>query len=159
MNTQGQGKVLKTRKRVDIMKKYTYTDALSFAMDMIATAMQDTTDRTDSVYTEMSQCFDKLDALRTQMEKRATVDRKPTKKQAEGEGLKVQMLDFLKGKDKARCGEIAEAVGLTGQRCSALLSQLVKTQEVVKTTEKRVTYFSLPSDEDAVQALPGELGV
>ena len=140
------------------MEKMTYVAALDYALDMIASAMQDIED-SDFVYAEMAQVADKLTLLRAQVDKRNSAERKPTKKQTEGEGLKIQILDFLKGVDKARCGDIADAIGTTRQRCSALLSQLVKTQDVVKTTEKRATFFSLPSDEDTVQALPSELSV
>ena len=140
------------------MEKMTYVAALDYALDMIASAMRDIED-SDFVYAEMAQVADKLTLLRAQVDKRNSAERKPTKKQTEGEGLKIQILDFLKGVDKARCGDIADAIGATRQRCSALLSQLVKTQDVVKTTEKRATFFSLPSDEDTVQALPSELSV
>jgi len=140
------------------MEKMTYAEALTLAIELIDQCE-------DSIFDAETECpkydtvKEKLTALRAQVDKRNSAERKPTKKQTEGEGLKIQILDFLKGVGKARCGDIADAIGTTGQRCSALLSQLVKTQDVVKTTEKRTTFFSLPSDEDAVQALPSELSV
>ena len=47
-----------------------------------------------------------------------------------------------------RCGEIANELGISGQKCSALLSQMVKAGEVVKREgEKRVTLFLLPEND------------
>lgn len=74
---------------------------------------------------------------------------KPTAKQVENEGLKTQILEYLDEAGKATCGEIAKALEITGQRCSALLRQLGAdgTKQVTKTMEKKVAYFSLASAE------------
>lgn len=102
---------------------------------------------------------EKLIALGQSLEKRNSAIRKPTKKQGENEGIKSQIKDFLFNTPSAKCGDIATAVGISGQKCSALLTQLVKAGEVVKTEEKRVSLFSLADEDDPVQALPGELSV
>lgn len=103
---------------------------------------------------------EKLIALGQSLEKRnASKGTKPTKTQKENAEVKVQILSFLQGVDSAKCGDIATAVGISGQKCSALLSQLVTAGEVVKTEEKRVSLFSLANGDDSVQALPGELSV
>ena len=57
---------------------------------------------------------------------------------------KRNSLSKLSSTEGKRCGDIATELGITGQKCSALLSQLVKTGEVVKTEEKRVAFFTLP---------------
>lgn len=91
------------------------------------------------------QCREKLSALRTQIEKRnSTHSDKPTKKQAENAEVKDIILSKLSSTEGKRCGDIATEVGISGQKCSALLSQLVKTGEVLKTEEKRVALFTLP---------------
>lgn len=89
---------------------------------------------------------EKLIALGQQLEKRNSAKSgKPTKKQAENAEVKDAILSKLSSTEGKRCGDIATELGITGQKCSALLSQLVKTGEVVKTeSEKRVSLFSLP---------------
>lgn len=89
---------------------------------------------------------EKLVALGQQLEKRNSAKSgKPTKKQAENAEVKDAILSKLSSTEGKRCGDIATELGITGQKCSALLSQLVKTGEVVKTEgEKRVSLFSLP---------------
>lgn len=111
---------------------------------------------------------EKLIALGQSLEKRnASKSGKPTKKQGENAEVKHQILEWLWSADlPMKCGEIAESVHISGQKCSALLAQLVKEGEVIKTVEKRVAYFTAKPDsyededeDDPVQALPGELSV
>lgn len=87
---------------------------------------------------------EKLVALGQSLEKRnASKSGKPTKKQAENTNVKAEILKVLTTEGQ-KCGEIAEKVGISGQKCSALLTQLVNTEQVEKYTgEKRVTYFKL----------------
>ena len=76
--------------------------------------------------------------------RKSSGERKPTAKQKENEGLKEQIKDLL-SENRMTCGEIAKALEISSQRCSALLRQLGAegTKEVVKTMEKKVAYFSL----------------
>lgn len=134
--------------------KVTYSTALSEVI-AILTALRDNL-AYDPVL-DLNEVINKVDALKAQFDKRATAERKPTKKQGENEGIKIEILDFLRGTKGAKCGDIAAAMGISGQKCSALLSQLVKTGEVVKTEEKRVSLFTLADSDNSVQALPGEL--
>ena len=86
---------------------------------------------------------EKLIALGQSLEKRnASKSGKPTKKQAENGNVKTEILKVLTAEGQ-KCGEIAEKVGISGQKCSALLTQLVNTEQVEKYIEKRVTYFKL----------------
>ena len=88
---------------------------------------------------------EKLIALGQSLEKRNTSKSdKPTKKQTENAEVKDAILSKLSSTEGKRCGDIAAEVGISGQKCSALLSQLVKTGEVVKTEDKRVALFTLP---------------
>ena len=93
---------------------------------------------------------DKLLALGTQLEKRnATKSGKPTKKQTENAEVKQAILDTLLVDEGKRCGDIATEIGITGQKCSALLSQMVKAGEVVKREgEKRVSMFFRSTGEE-----------
>jgi len=86
--------------------------------------------------------IEKLTALKAQLVKRASGERKPTKAQKENEGVKSEILAVLSTEGK-QCKDIAEAVGISGQKCSALLKQLVDGGVAEKYTEKRVTYFKV----------------
>ena len=64
-----------------------------------------------------------------------------TKTQKENVGLKKDNITFLDGVDSAIATEICVAVGITVQRASALLRQLVTEGKVTKNIEKRVSHF------------------
>ena len=115
------------------MTKMTYVQAIDFAVDMIQNGEANFNGFTASEYIE------KLDALKAQLAKRAI--RKPSKNQVANEGVKNDILDILYANEGLRCGDIAEPLGISGQKCSALLRQLVDAGLVEKYTEKRVTYF------------------
>jgi len=83
---------------------------------------------------------EKLKALKAQLEKRNSGERKPTKAQVANEGVKAEILAQLTSEGK-QCKDIAEAIGISGQKCSALLKQMVEGGVAEKYTEKRVTYF------------------
>ena len=143
------------------MEKMTYVAALDYALDMIASAMQDIED-SDFVYAEMAQVADKLTLLRAQVDKRNSAERKPTKVQIENERLKSFVFEALGNKPQTVTefmATSAELCDLSKQKVAALVNALVDEGKVVKTIEKRKSYFSLPSDEDAVQTLPSELSV
>lgn len=65
---------------------------------------------------------------------------KPTKAQLANENLKEDILTILTS-DGRQCKEIAEVLGITSQKASALLNQLVKDEKAEKVVIKRVTYF------------------
>lgn len=71
-----------------------------------------------------------------------------TAKQIENESIKELILDTLaENNEPMTISQLMKCEGLdyTNQRLSALMKQLVDTDKVVKTSEKRVSYFSLPS--------------
>lgn len=71
---------------------------------------------------------------------------KPTAKQIENEGIKERIVEVLgESESPMTIKEIIEGLGeeLTSQRVSALLTQLIKAERVVKTYEKKVAYFGL----------------
>jgi len=106
------------------MTKMTYVNAIENAINGTLT----------------EETIEKLQALKAQLVKRASGERKPTKVQRENEGVKSEILAVLTSEGK-QCKEISEAVGISGQKCSALLKQLVESGVAEKYTEKRVTYF------------------
>ena len=106
------------------MTKMTYAQALEIAINAV----------TDEIAVE------KLEALKAQLVKRSGAERKPTKTQMENEGIKARILEALTAEGQ-QCKVIAETIGISGQRCSALLKQMVDSGFAEKYTEKRVTYF------------------
>jgi predicted HTH transcriptional regulator len=84
---------------------------------------------------------EKLEALKTQLAKRNSGERKPTKTQRENEGLKEDIWAFVSENGAKRAGDVAGYFGISGQKASALLKQLVDAERLERFTEKRVTYF------------------
>ncbi len=138
------------------MEKITYIDALSNAIALLEIHAKD-----GSVEDfDVAKTIEKLTALRDKtMLRNIRKSSKPTKKQEENAVVKVQIIEFLRGVERAKCGEVATAIGTSGQKCSSLLSQMVKAGDVVKTEEKRVSYFALADEDDDVQALPSEVSM
>lgn len=108
------------------MTKMTYVNAIDNAINGIMN----------------EETIEKLKALKVQLKKRNSGERKPTKAQVANEGVKAEILALLTEEGK-QCKDIAEALGISGQKCSALLKQLVDTKQAEKYTEKRVTYFKV----------------
>jgi len=124
------------------MDKITYITAIENAIIAITKLDCHTFNREETV--------EKLTALRNQLIKRNTTKSdKPTKTQRENAEVKARILEYLTHTLQGlRCGEIASELGISGQKCSALLSQMVKAGEVVKREgEKRVTLFLLPEND------------
>jgi hypothetical protein len=72
-------------------------------------------------------------------------NRKPTKAQEEGKALKAEILEVLdteKGKTVSEIMETIETKGVANQRITALLTQLLKAEEVVRTVEKKKAYYT-----------------
>ncbi len=111
------------------MKTITYIDALNTAL---------TADLPDEIK-------DKLTALRDQIAKRNSAERKPTKAQKANEELKVIVFECL-GADPQTVTEIMgqdERLSvLSNQKVSALVNALVDEGKAVKTVEKRKSYFA-----------------
>ena len=105
------------------MTKMTYTMALDVAINAVSD---------DAV-------VEKLTALKAQIEKKNSADRKPTKAQVANDALKGEILVFLA--DVHTATEVAENFGISNQKASALLTALVKAEMVERTVEKRKAYF------------------
>lgn len=71
-------------------------------------------------------------------------NKKATAKQVENESIKSDILANLANRDKGvTVGELVKDFGLSSQKMSALLTQLVKDGKVIRTVEKKIAYFSL----------------
>ena len=109
----------------------TYAQALEIAINTL-------TDET---------AVERLSALKASIEKRNSKERKPSKKQTENEGIKSSLLSLLADGESHRCNDLATALDMSGQKCSALLKQLVDAGMVDKVVEKRITYFKTKEEE------------
>ena len=114
------------------MTKMTYAQAIDIALE--------------TVVDEMAR--EKLEALKGQLAKRGNGKKTPTKTQKENEvlmevivndlaviGAPVTVTELING--------YAPLEGFTNQKISALLRKLVEAGRVVKTMEKKKTYFAI----------------
>ncbi len=75
-------------------------------------------------------------------------ERKPTKTQLENEGIKERIAEILLTAEKPMTAtDVGKAVDLTCSKVSALLTQLVKSDAVVRTEVKGRAYFALANKE------------
>lgn len=83
--------------------------------------------------------------------KKNSGEKKPTATQVANEALKTAMVDGMEANRLYTVTEMIKEIpalaGLTNQKVSPLANQLVDEGKLVKTTEKRRSYFSLPSVE------------
>lgn len=108
------------------MTKMTYVEALAIAINAL----------------EDAEAVEKLEALKAQMEKR-NASKGQTKAQKANEGLKAEILAFVSEAGTVRAGDVATHFGVSGQKASALLNQLVKAEALEKFAEKKVTFFKV----------------
>jgi hypothetical protein len=84
-----------------------------------------------------------------QVEKKNSAERKPTQKQVENAGFKADIISYMESGVLYACADIVKGVpsivaaGLTAQRVAQMLRQLAEEGKVVKTEEKRKTFYSL----------------
>lgn len=74
-----------------------------------------------------------------------SANRKPTRAQEEGKALKAEILEVLdteKGMTVSEIKETIETKGVSNQRVTALLTQLVKAEKVVRTADKKKAYYT-----------------
>ena len=107
------------------MTKMTYVNAIDSALNGVVN----------------DEVREKLEALKVQLEKRHSGERKPTKVQKENESLKEDIFAYISENGAKRATEVAIYFGISGQKASALLKQIVESGRFEKYTEKRVTYF------------------
>ena len=79
------------------------------------------------------------------LDRKNSAPKGPTKKQIANEGLKARILNGM-GTDPMTATDIVGTIfadeTVTVQKVSALLKQLVEDNALIKTVEKRVSYFS-----------------
>ena len=72
-------------------------------------------------------------------------ERKPTKTQLENEGIKAQIIEVLSAAEQPMpIGDIGKEIGIpSSQKVSALVTQLVRANVVVRSEVKGKAYFAL----------------
>lgn len=123
--------------------KVTYSIALS-EVTAILTAMRDNSTYEPTI--DLNEIINKVDALKAQVDKRNTAERKPTKTQVANVALSERVIEVLRNTDeKLTITQIMDAdpvlSELNNQKVSALVRGL--GDRVVKTVEKRKSYFQL----------------
>lgn len=68
---------------------------------------------------------------------------KPTKKQTENLAIKEAIKEMLTNAESMTATEVASAVNVSPAKATALLTQLVKAEEVKRTVDKKVARFSI----------------
>lgn len=79
------------------------------------------------------------------LDRKNSAPKGPTKKQILNEGLKARIMDGI-GTEPMTATDVVNTIfgddTVTIQKASALLKQLVEDNALIKTVEKRVSYFS-----------------
>lgn len=118
------------------MANMTYVEAIEVAISVLAHA----TEPNGVVDESNATVIEKLEALKAQLTKRS-ISHKPTKTQKENEVLKEDIWAWVSENGAKRAMNVGTYFGITGQKASALLKQLVDAGRLEKYTEKGVTYF------------------
>ena len=83
------------------------------------------------------------------LDKKNSAERKPTAKQTENEGFKADILAWMEPSILYAVADIVKGVpsivasGISGNRVTALLTQLKDAGKIVRTEDKRKAFYSL----------------
>ena len=90
-----------------------------------------------------------VDGRVAQLDKKNSAERKPTAKQVENAGFKQEILSYMEQGVLYASADIAKSVpalveaGVSANRVTAMLTQLVNDGAIVRTTDKRKSFYSL----------------
>ena len=92
------------------------------------------------------EAMDKLAKMMEQLDKKASAEKKPTKKQMDAEQEAQTLLAELRDAGKAMTvsdmiAGLPSCEGLSNQKVSSLVRKLVQAQKVERDVQKRVAYF------------------
>lgn len=123
------------------MTKMTYAQAIDYAILVLNGEETPTEIKRDEV-------FEKLDALKAQLAKRNSGERKPTKTQVENDAYKATIVQYLTSADSPKSikelqTEIVDLSNLTNQRITHMLTDLVKAGTLDKAYVKKTPYYSI----------------
>ena len=117
-------------------KKMTNAMALEIALEVMK--------ETDAE--KYAEVIEKLDKMLVQVNKKSSVNRKPTASQLENEGLREKIVEYLKNTGKRltvseMMKEIEGLEELSNQRVTSLATSLYKGGKIDREVEKRKAYF------------------
>ena len=146
----------KRQKEVVIMAntKMTQVSALELAVEVITNVMNGV--ETDMAYSELSEAVTKLCGMAEKLaEKRSTPSKADKEKSAEHKAIADEIILVLSTEETVTNGmtvsEMQKAsemlAGYSNQKISAILRKMVDSGAVVKTTDKKKSYFSVATDE------------
>ena len=90
-----------------------------------------------------------VDGRVAQLDKKNSAERKPTAKQVENAGFKQEILSYMEQGILYASADIAKSVpalveaGVSANRVTAMLTQLVNDGAIVRTVDKRKSFYSL----------------
>jgi hypothetical protein len=90
-----------------------------------------------------------IDGRLAQLDKKNNAERKPTAKQVENAGFKQDILDWMESGTVYACADVVKGVpsisaaGLSPNRVTAMLTQLVNDGKVIRETENRKSVYHL----------------
>ena len=108
------------------MKNMTYAEAINIAIEALGEG----------------EAVERLEALKAQLAKRGSGKKGLTKTQKENVEVKARIAEIL-GEGELSATEIGKELGLTCQKVSALLKQMIEAEEVVKVKEGKAIRFRL----------------
>ena len=115
--------------------KMTQRSALTYAIEHLPDAPADV--------------LDKLTAMVASLDKKSSAERKPTAKQVENANFKADILAWMEPNTQYLSADITKSVpalvdaGVSANRVTAMLTQLVNDGAIIRTEDKRKNYYSL----------------
>ena len=106
------------------MKNMTYAEAINIAIEALGEG----------------EAVERLEALKAQLAKRGSGKKGLTKTQKENVEVKARIAEIL-GEGEMSATETGKELGLTCQKVSALLKQMIEAEEVVKVKEGKAIRF------------------
>lgn len=96
-----------------------------------------------------AEIVEKWNSMLTALDKKNSAERKPTAKQVENQGFKADIVAYMEPGTQYLSIDIVKGVpsivaaGISVQRVSAMLTQLVNEGVLIKTEDKRKNFYSL----------------
>ena len=134
--------------------KMTQVSALELAVEVITNVMNGVD--TDIASSELSEAITKLSGMAEKLaEKRSTPSKADKEKSAEHKAIADEIILVLSTEENVTTGmtvsEMQKAsemlAGYSNQKISAILRKMVDSGAVVKTVDKKKSYFSIATDE------------
>ena len=135
--------------------KMTQVSALELAVEVITDVMNDT-DPDLAYYSELSEAITKLKGMAEKIaEKRSTPSKADKEKSAEHKAIADEIILVLSTEETVTNGmtvsEMQKASEMlaqySNQKISAILRKMIESKTIVKTTDKKKSYFSIATDE------------